>query len=215
MICILLQFVECNQIERVDCSTEIVPDISDGQEGFEPVTNDDHYQNRNEDICQITSEQKKLPTRLIHYVCNICNKIIKGKFTLKTHLTIHSGERPYSCEICNKSFAQKKVLHEHQLLHSGYKPHACNICEKSFAKKGTLMKHIVVHTGDRKHSCDICGKRFAQRSGFLKHRVSHTGERPYTCSICCKTFTQKFILKRHTEKLHSDFLENFQSKVNN
>ncbi|KAJ9585837.1 hypothetical protein L9F63_020539 [Diploptera punctata] len=197
-----LDFVEHNHFEAM-------PEVSDYQEECDAfqqrVTNEENlYSAHSQSSSNEISHNNEVPVILSpHYLCNICNKILKGKFALKTHISTHSGERPFVCNICNKTFAKKQILQEHAIIHTGERPFTCELCQKSFAKKCTLIKHKVVHTGDKKHSCDICNKKFAQRSGVLKHRITHTGERPYSCNFCDKVFSAKCSLKKHCEKFHS------------
>lgn len=62
-------------------------------------------------------ESKSLenPTRL----CRFCNKTFSSKQTLREHLYIHSGEKPYKCNEpgCQESFRQGSLLSIHKRVH--------------------------------------------------------------------------------------------------
>lgn len=134
-------------------------------------------------------------------VCPICGKSYARPSTLKTHMRIHSGERPFQCNVCNKSFSQAANLTAHLRVHSGEKPFSCTICHKTFSQSSSVTTHMRTHSGDRPYKCPICRKGFSDSSTLTKHLRIHSGEKPYCCTFCSMSFSQSGNLNRHM-KIH-------------
>ncbi|XP_014062800.1 zinc finger protein 27-like [Salmo salar] len=140
------------------------------------------------------------PTPPMEKPCNFpfYGKTFKQKGNLSMHMSIHTGETPFSCGDCGKCFIQKGDLRRHILTHTGEKPFSCNFCSKSFNQKGDLRRHILTHTGEKPFSCGDCGKSFSQKGDLRRHILTHTGEKPFSCGDCGKSFRLKGNLTTHT-----------------
>jgi len=74
-------------------------------------------------------------------VCGICGKKFVCVTTMKRHLVIHTGEKPYECNLCGKQYTQKGNLRVHERTHRNDRPFECNICHQKFYRKEPMQKH--------------------------------------------------------------------------
>jgi uncharacterized Zn-finger protein len=94
---------------------------------------------------------------------------------MKTHMLIHSGEKPYECNVesCSQSFRTYGHLKDHQSTHFDLRFFSCDICGLSFSRKWTLKKHSYTHTGEKPFECRVCKRKFADKSNLSTHIKKH------------------------------------------
>lgn len=133
-------------------------------------------------VCSTSFEKRRELIKhreLIHgimrpvHTCTTCGKQYKEKQSLRAHLRVHTGERPYVCSHCGNAFSDAKTWKDHERRHRGEKPFLCTTCGKSFTYRQSFTRHMKFHEGKRPFQCSFCGKAFVLRQNMKEHEKRH------------------------------------------
>ena len=87
-------------------------------------------------VCKMAFEEE-----INTFTCSNCEKILSSESNLKTHLRIHTDDKPFNCSKCNHKSSTSCNLKTHERIHSGDKPFSYSQCNY---KSSTNIKRIEI-----------------------------------------------------------------------
>ncbi|KAK9392308.1 PR domain zinc finger protein 12 [Crotalus adamanteus] len=76
------------------------------------------------------------------------------------------------CVICHRGFNSRSNLRSHMRIHTLDKPFICRFCNRRFSQSSTLRNHVRLHTGERPYKCQVCQSAYSQLAGLRAHQKS-------------------------------------------
>ena len=139
-------------------------------------------------------------------VCALCDKKFHRTDSLRQHMKVHTGEKPYSCSECHYRAASTTGLNRHSVIHRDEKPFICSFPDCGYACK--LKEHLKNH--ERRHDkgcnqdfkCPLCPKGFLDRYALKLHTACHTVEKAFECKYCDYKTNRRNTLRRHEDSFH-------------
>lgn len=75
------------------------------------------------------------------YYCSLCDKSYKELYLLRSHMRLHTGERPFTCDLCSRQFRTNPILDQHRRIHFNVKSYLCKYCGKGFTQYAGKRSH--------------------------------------------------------------------------
>ncbi|XP_017705383.1 PREDICTED: PR domain zinc finger protein 12 [Rhinopithecus bieti] len=73
--------------------------------------------------------------------CVICHRGFNSRSNLRSHMRIHTLDKPFVCRFCNRRFSQSSTLRNHVRLHTGERPYKCQVCQSAYSQLAGLRAH--------------------------------------------------------------------------
>ncbi|XP_033507204.1 uncharacterized protein LOC117272401 isoform X1 [Epinephelus lanceolatus] len=137
------------------------------------------------------------------FCCSLCHRKFSTKLTLRRHLGIHRGDKPYTCPHCSYCSRLKASLLQHLRTHTGEKPYRCAECPYASIDRSSLLRHIRTHSQEKPYRCQLCDYSSIQKKSLDLHaRRHHTGE-AFPCQQCDYSSPDRQLLLRHMRRHHA------------
>ncbi|XP_074473838.1 PR domain zinc finger protein 12 [Sebastes fasciatus] len=81
------------------------------------------------------------PTTASRMRCVICHRGFNSRSNLRSHMRIHTLDKPFVCRFCNRRFSQSSTLRNHVRLHTGERPYKCHVCQSAYSQLAGLRAH--------------------------------------------------------------------------
>nr|XP_020506494.1 PR domain zinc finger protein 12 [Labrus bergylta] len=113
-----------------------VPGIDEEQQ--KKIRNEESHPCEGPSSCSPTSSSSASAGRMR---CVICHRGFNSRSNLRSHMRIHTLDKPFVCRFCNRRFSQSSTLRNHVRLHTGERPYKCHVCQSAYSQLAGLRAH--------------------------------------------------------------------------
>lgn len=123
------------------------------------------------------------------FQCRFCDKIVKTRFRLDTHIQSHHNvENQTKCKHCNRSFQTFQKLDNH-----------LKRCNWNDRKRVYMKSHP--HQPAANFECDICGSILKKYRTLADHMNEvHSSTFSFKCRICARLYPSRYYLAKHLNR---------------
>ncbi|KAM7415482.1 hypothetical protein PAMA_017811 [Pampus argenteus] len=123
-----------------------IPGIPGGDEEQSKKTKSDEFHtcegsSSSSSSSSTTSSSSSSSTSLGRMRCVICHRGFNSRSNLRSHMRIHTLDKPFVCRFCNRRFSQSSTLRNHVRLHTGERPYKCHVCQSAYSQLAGLRAH--------------------------------------------------------------------------
>ncbi|KAF4074480.1 hypothetical protein AMELA_G00239810 [Ameiurus melas] len=113
-----------------------------GIPGVPGIDEEHQKKHKNDDfhVCDTSSSSTSLATAG-RMRCVICHRGFNSRSNLRSHMRIHTLDKPFVCRFCNRRFSQSSTLRNHVRLHTGERPYKCHVCQSAYSQLAGLRAH--------------------------------------------------------------------------
>ncbi|XP_066568593.1 PR domain zinc finger protein 12 [Amia ocellicauda] len=109
-----------------------------------PGTEEEHQKKQKNDefhLCDGSSGTASSSAAASRMRCVICHRGFNSRSNLRSHMRIHTLDKPFVCRFCNRRFSQSSTLRNHVRLHTGERPYKCHVCQSAYSQLAGLRAH--------------------------------------------------------------------------
>ncbi|KAM7368946.1 hypothetical protein PAMP_013246 [Pampus punctatissimus] len=111
------------------------------EEHLKKSRSDDSHPCDGPSLCSPSSSSSSSTTSSGRMRCVICHRGFNSRSNLRSHMRIHTLDKPFVCRFCNRRFSQSSTLRNHVRLHTGERPYKCHVCQSAYSQLAGLRAH--------------------------------------------------------------------------